>query len=134
VEGVRFAEPITYTYQDLTQLMLGVTRIPSAVPDWLPMPDDKSEWAGWEGVYVGYLLPEHITDTSAISSILFKTDDGRSVRLDNPWHGNAPVIALKNGEGEWLADDPNSPGPVRLIILGKPLELWVYGVTQIIFE
>lgn len=135
VEGVRLAEPITYTYQDLTQLMRGATFIPSAVPDWLPMPDDKSEWAGWEGIYVGYLLPDRSSDASpAIASILFRTDDGRSVRLDNPWRGNAPVIALKNGEGEWLANDPDSPGPVRLIILGKPLELWVYRVTHIIFE
>lgn len=136
VEGVGFAKPVTYTYQDLTQLMRGVTHIPSAVPDWLPMPDDKSEWAGWEGVYIDRFFPGYArsSNTPAIASILFKTDDGHSVRLDNPWHGNAPVIALKNGEGEWLADDPDSPGPVRLIILGKPLELWVYRVTQIIFE
>jgi hypothetical protein len=137
LEGIGLTTPITYTYQDLTAMIgHGASFIPSAVPDWLEVPDDKSEWAGWEGIYLNRLLPEEVRFSKmvTITHVVFIADDGRSVELDAPWQGNAPIIALKNEKGEWLADNPGDLGPVRLIVLGKSIDLWIYRVTRIIIE
>jgi hypothetical protein len=135
VQGI--TEPIAYSFQSLTEMLgHGVTFVPDAMPNWVEMPADKTEWAGWEGIYVNRLLPDDMwhSRTITITNIKFVTDDGQSVELHDPWQGNAPVIALKNGKGEWLANSPGSPGPVRLIVIGRPPDLWIYRVTKIIIE
>jgi len=135
LEGAGIMQPITYTYRDLTEIMrYGVTSVPSAVPDWLEMPADETEWADWEGVYVSRLLPDNVRHSRTITNIQFITDDGQRVELNDPWHCNAPVIALKDGEGNWLADIPDGPGPVRLIVTNRPLDMWIYRVARIIVE
>jgi hypothetical protein len=98
------------------------------------MPADETEWVDWEGVHVSRLLPDSMRRSRTITNIQFITDDGQRVELNDPWHCNAPVIALKDGEGNWLADIPDSPGPVRLIVTNKPLDMWIYRVARIIVE
>jgi hypothetical protein len=137
LDGVGVTTPMTYTYQELAGMMSnGVSLVPSAMPDWVEMPADETEWAGWEGVYVNRLLPDDVrySSTITITSIRFIADDGQVVELDNPWHGNTPIIALKNGKGDWLANSLDSRGPVRLIIVGKPLDLWIYRIVKIVIE
>lgn len=106
------------------------------------MTEDEEEWVGWEGIRVLSMLMRDALGSSfpitTATTLHFVADDGRSVQVHLPYKKDVapimPVIALKNGEGEWLADDPDSPGPVRLIVLGRPSDLWIYRVTKIIIE
>jgi hypothetical protein len=120
-------QSVTYTFQDLTE------RRRTEFNDILTRnPDDPDEKTSWQGITLFALLQkpggvEYTLDWSVRITLA----DGTSERTELPSLRGA-FIALKNGEGNWLADTYSVP--VRLIIPNRPSTDWLDGPVRITID
>jgi len=117
-------QPVTYSYQDL------VTLRRAKLTDILTRnPQDPNETTSWEGVTLFLLLQKPGGAQYSVESWAQVTlADGASRRISLSRLRGA-LIALKDDDGNWLAD--TSDAPIRLIAPILPSSDWVDGPVRI---
>jgi hypothetical protein len=117
-------QSVKYSFEDIA----GLRR--ARITDILTRnPENPEEKTSWEGVTLFLLLQEPGGVEYSVDSwanILFA--DGTSRRYSLAELRGA-LIALKDAEGNWLADSGGAP--VRLIAPNLPSSLWVDGPVRI---
>lgn len=117
-------QPVTYTYQDLAELRQ------AKLTDVLTRnPDDPDEKTSWEGVTLFLVLQEPGgVEYSVESWARITLADGTTRRVSLADLRGA-LIALKDAEGNWLAETDQTP--LRLIAPNQPSSLWLEGPVRI---
>lgn len=117
-------QTVTYSYQDL------VTLRRAKLTDILTQnPQDPNETTSWEGVTLFLLLQKPGGAQYSVQSWAQVTlADGASRRF-NLSSLRGALIALKDGDGNWLAD--TSDAPIRLVAPILPSSDWVQGPVRI---
>lgn len=117
-------QPVTYTYQDLVNLRR------AKLSDILTQnPENPKETTSWEGVTLFLLLRNPGGVQYSIQSWgQFTLADGSRRRISLSSLRGA-LIALKDGDGNWLADIGEAP--IRLIAPTLPSSDWVDGPVRI---
>jgi DMSO/TMAO reductase YedYZ molybdopterin-dependent catalytic subunit len=120
-------QSVTYTYQDLVgmrraELLNIVTR----------NPDGSVETTSWEGVTLFLLFREPGGVQYTVNWFVRVTvADGTSRRFSLA-ELRAALIALKDGEGNWLTETDSAP--VRLIAPNRPSDEWLRGPIRFTVE
>ena len=117
-------QPVTYTYQDLVKL-----RRAKLSDIFTQNPENPKETTSWEGVTLFLLL----RDPGGVQYSMqswgeFTLADGSKRRISLSSLRGA-LIALKDGDGNWLADTGETP--IRLIAPTLPSSDWVDGPARI---
>jgi hypothetical protein len=117
-------QPVTYAYGDLVELRRArLTDVPTRDPE---NPDEKESW---EGITLFLLLQEPGgVEYNVDSWALITLADG-STRRYSMADLRGALIALKDGDGNWLADLGESP--LRLIPPNLPNSDWLEGPVRI---
>jgi DMSO/TMAO reductase YedYZ molybdopterin-dependent catalytic subunit len=119
-------QSVTYTFQDIAELQRArLTDILTRNPE---NPDEK---VSWEGVTLFLLLQEPggvDYQRSVTWWALITLADGTRHRMSLADLRGA-LIALKDGEGNWLAE--TEAWPVRLIAPNRPSSDWLWGPVRI---
>ena len=119
-------QSMTYTFQDITELQR------ARLTDILTRnPENPSEKVSWEGVTLFLLLrePGGVDYQSGVTWwALITLADGSRHRLSLADLRGA-IIALKDGEGNWLAE--TEKWPVRLVAPNRPSNDWLWGPVRI---
>jgi len=119
-------QSMTYTFQDITELQR------ARLTDILTRnPENPSEKVSWEGVTLFLLLrePGGVDYQSGVTWwALITLVDGSRHRLSLADLRGA-IIALKDGEGKWLAE--TEKWPVRLVAPNRPSNDWLWGPVRI---
>jgi DMSO/TMAO reductase YedYZ molybdopterin-dependent catalytic subunit len=119
-------QSITYTFQDITELQR------ARLTDILTRnPENPSEKVSWEGVTLFLLLrePGGVDFQSGVTWwTLITLADGSRHRMSLADLRGA-IIALKDGEGNWLAE--TEKWPVRLVAPNRPSSDWLWGPVRI---
>jgi hypothetical protein len=117
-------QPVTYTYADLVQLRR------ARLTDVLTRdPDNPGEKESWEGITLFLLLQEPGGVEYGVDSWALITFADGSTRRFSMADLRGALIALKDGEGNWLADMGESP--LRLIPPNLPSSNWLVGPVRI---
>ena len=117
-------QPTTYSFQDLTGLRR--TKLTNTLTR---NPENPDEITSWEGVTLFLLFKEPGgVEYSVDSWVLVTSADGTSHRFVTSSLRGA-LIALKDGEGAWLAETGETP--IRLIAPHLPSSQWVNGPVRI---
>jgi DMSO/TMAO reductase YedYZ molybdopterin-dependent catalytic subunit len=117
-------QSVTYSYDELVELRRAeLTDVPTRDPD---HPDETTSW---EGVTLFLLLQEPGGVEYSINSwVMVTLEDGTSRRA-NLSDLRGAIVALKDGEGNWLADQDGAP--IRLIAPNLPSSEWWEGPVRI---
>jgi hypothetical protein len=117
-------QPVTYTFQDLVDMRrTKLTDIPTRNPD------NPDETTSWEGVTLFLLFQEPGGVEYTVNSwALITLVDGTTWRA-NMSELRGALIALKNGEGNWLAETTDTP--LRLIAPNLPTKAWLDSPVRI---
>jgi hypothetical protein len=116
---------VTFTYQDLVKL-------PRAkLTDVLTQnPENPDEVTTWEGVTLALLLKRETggVDYSVMWWVRITLADGTSRRIELTKLRGA-LFALKDGNGDWLAE--TGKVPIKLIAPNQPSSVWLDGPVRI---
>jgi hypothetical protein len=117
-------QPTTYAYQELVSLRR--TRLTNILTR---NPENPNEQTSWEGVALFLLFKKPGgVEYSVDSWVLVTLADGTSHTF-NLSSLRGALIALKDGEGNWLADSDQAP--IRLIAPNLPSSQWLDGPVRI---
>jgi DMSO/TMAO reductase YedYZ molybdopterin-dependent catalytic subunit len=117
-------QPVTYTYQDL--IGMRHTKLTGILTQ---NPDDPDEKASWEGVTLFLLFQKPGGVEYDIEwSVLVTLDEGTRERY-GILELRGAIIALKDGQGNWLAN--GGPAPIKLVPPNLPSSKWVDGPVRI---
>ncbi len=116
--------PVNYSYQDLVNL-----RRAKLINVLTRNPENPDEQTSWEGVTLFLLFQEPGgVEYSVDSWALITLADGTNRRF-NLTSLRGALVALKDGEGNWLAYTGEQP--VRLIAPNLPSSQWLNGPVRI---
>jgi DMSO/TMAO reductase YedYZ molybdopterin-dependent catalytic subunit len=117
-------QPVTYTYQDL----VGLRR--AKLTDILTLnPENLNERTSWEGVTLFLLLRDPGGVQYSVQwwvQVTLADGNRRRINLSSL---RGALIALKDGDGNWLAD--TGEAPIRLIAPTLPSSDWLDGPLRI---
>jgi hypothetical protein len=117
-------QPVTYTYQDLVNLRR------AKLTDILTQnPANPDETTSWEGVTLFLLLRNPGGAQYSVQSwgqVTLADGSRRRISLSSL---RGALVALKDGDGNWLAE--TSDAPIRLIAPILPSSDWVDGPIRI---
>jgi DMSO/TMAO reductase YedYZ molybdopterin-dependent catalytic subunit len=117
-------QPKTYSYQELASLRR--TKLTNMLTR---NPENPNEQTSWEGVTLFLLFKEPGGVVYSVDSwVLVTLADGTSHRF-NLSSLRGALIALKDGKGNWLAE--NDQAPIRLIAPNLPSSRWLDGPVRI---
>ncbi len=118
---------VTYTYQELVKLRRArLADVPTRNPA------SEGEKTAWEGVTLFLLLKEPGgVEYNVQWWALVTLADGTSRRF-NLSELRGALIALKDGNGNWLSE--TSPTPLRLIAPNRPSHDWLDGPVRITIQ
>ena len=117
-------QPVTYSFADLVELRRAkLTDIPTRDPD---NPDERTSW---EGVTLFLLLQEPGGVEYTVNTWVMITLEDGTTRRANLSDLRGAIIALKDGEGNWLANEDVSP--LRLVSPNRPSSEWYAGPVRI---
>ena len=117
-------QPVTYSFEDLVDLRRAkLTDVPTRDPD------NPDETTSWEGVTLFLLLQDPGGVEYTVNSWVMVTLQDGTARRANLADLRGAVVALKDGAGNWLADQ--DVAPVHLIAPNLPSSEWWAGPVRI---
>jgi DMSO/TMAO reductase YedYZ molybdopterin-dependent catalytic subunit len=117
-------QPVTYSFEELVELRRAeLTDIQTRDPD---NPDEETSW---EGVTLFLLLQDPGGVEYTVNSWVMVTLVDGTTRRANLSDLRGAIIALKDGAGNWLAEQ--DVAPVRLIAPNRPSSEWWAGPVRI---